>query len=140
MKNLVRNILLLTVAASNFGCASVKSHSTTVAAVAASRANLSGRWDFRVVLGERSTPGELWLFGRGGQYTGTLTPAGTNTLPVRSLILRQTTIAMTIDTPDGPVTFAGVVNDAGTTMQGIVTYHQGQRYPLEAKRRQATDH
>lgn len=101
------------------------------------RQSLGGRWDFRVMVGERSTPGELWLFDRGGVYTGTLTPQGTNTLPVRSLVQQQQKIAMIVDTPEGPVTLDGVVDAAGATIQGIVTYHHGQKYPLEARRRVA---
>lgn len=38
--------------------------------------------------------------------TGTLTPSGTNTLPVRALTLRGRQVDLTVDTPEEPVTFA----------------------------------
>jgi hypothetical protein len=101
----------------------------------AARSDLGGRWDLRMIVGERTSPGELWLFERGSVYTGTVTMQGTNSLPIRSLALQQKKVAMIVDTPEGPVTLEGVVDAGGNTIQGLVTYHQGQKYPLEARRR-----
>jgi hypothetical protein len=92
-------------------------------------------------VGPRVTTGEIWLWRRGADYTGTLTVRGTNTLPVRSLTVRApapaaaAALAMTVDTPEGPVTLAGTLAPDGGTMQGTVTYHAGQLYQLEARRR-----
>jgi hypothetical protein len=60
---------------------------------------------------------------------------------VRSLTVRApapaaaAALAMTVDTPEGPVTLAGTLAADGGTMQGTVTYHAGQLYRLEARRR-----
>lgn len=97
--------------------------------------NVSGRWDFHIDLGGRTTPGEFWLWRRGHVYTGTLTPRGTNTLPIRELVQRGLRVDLTVDTPDGPVTVVGTVQPDGASLEGTVTYHQGQRYPMTAKRR-----
>ncbi|MBC7898015.1 MAG: hypothetical protein H7066_21515 [Cytophagaceae bacterium] len=127
-------LLLLTVCASN-ACASRGARPSAPVPSAVPAPDLAGRWDFSVDLGTRTTPGVLWLFLRGGEYTGTLSPQGTNALPVRSLVLRRDQVAMTVDTPEGPVTFDGTIGESGAAMQGIVTYHQGVRYPLTARRR-----
>ena len=99
--------------------------------------SLVGRWDFSVDLGTRQTPGELWLFRRGGELTGTLAPTGTNTLPVRALTLRGDSAHMMVDTPEGPVTFDGIVTGSRSSMLGLVTYHKGQRFPMTATKRAA---
>ena len=44
---------------------------------------------------------------------------------------------MTVDTPEGPVTFAGTLGADGASMQGTLTYHQGQLLPMQATRRKA---
>ncbi len=97
--------------------------------------DVSGRWDFHIDLGQRTTPGEFWLWRRGRVYTGTLTPRGTNTLPIRELVQRGLHVDLIVDTPDGPVTVTGAVRPDGASLEGTVTYHQGQRYPMTATRR-----
>ena len=73
--------------------------------------DVTGRWDFRMETGpDRTARGELWLFARGEEFTGTATVQGRNALPVRVLTLRGERIAMTVDTPEGPVTFDGTLN------------------------------
>jgi hypothetical protein len=92
-------------------------------------------------VGPRVTTGEVWLWRRGADYSGTVTVQGTNALPVRSLTVRAPAaatapaVAMTVDTPEGPVTFAGTLAADGGTMQGTVTYHAGQLFPFAARRR-----
>lgn len=92
-------------------------------------------------VGPRVTTGEVWLWRRGADYSGTVTVRGTNALPVRSLTVRApaaataAAVAMTVDTPEGPVTFAGALAPDGGAMQGTVTYHAGERFPFEARRR-----
>ena len=101
--------------------------------------DLTGRWDFRVAMGgDRTARGELWLFRRGDEYTGTLAVQGTNTLTDRLLTLSGDRIAMTVDTPEGPVTFEGTLGGNGQSLQGTVMYHHGERYPLSADRRPPT--
>ena len=130
-----RSLVSLLIVSTTLGCASRTAASVSATSTTVPGPNLAGRWDFSVELGTRTTPGVLWLFVRGGEYTGTLSPQGTNTLPVRSLVVRRDQVVMTVDTPEGPVTFDGTIGDAGAAMQGIVTYHQGVRYPLTARRR-----
>ena len=135
-----RAVPLLTAALLSAACSTSPPSSgspTPVAPVASILDTLAGRWDFTVDLGARQTPGELWLFRRGGELTGTLAPTGTNTLPVRSLIVRGDSAHMIVDTPEGPVTFDGAVAASRTGMRGVVTYHHGQRFPMTATRRAA---
>jgi hypothetical protein len=132
-----RVCIALLVAASA-ACSSARTPTPSPAVAPAQTAaldSLAGRWDFSVDLGARQTPGELWLFRRGAELTGTLAPAGTNTLPVRALTMRADSAHLTVDTPEGPVTFAGVVTDSRSAMRGIVTYHHGQRFPMTATKR-----
>jgi hypothetical protein len=97
--------------------------------------SLVGRWDFNVDVDGRATPGELWLFRRGGELTGTISPSGQSTLPVRSLTMRGDSAHMIVDTPEGAVTFGGAVQPDRAAMTGIVIYHQGQRLPMTATKR-----
>ena len=72
----------------------------------ASTQDVSGRWDFRMVTSsERTARGEFWLFRRGEEFTGTLTVQDRNTLPIRMFTVRGEQIAMTVDTPEGAVTW-----------------------------------
>jgi hypothetical protein len=131
--------LVASLAALQIGCASTRSSSDSVVnpVNAARLDSLAGRWDFSVDVGTRQTPGELWLFRRGSELIGTLAPTGTNTLPVRALVLRGDSTHLVVDTPEGPVLFDGVVAAGHASMRGIVTYHQGQRYPMTATKRPA---
>jgi hypothetical protein len=99
--------------------------------------DLSGTWGFSVDVGGRMTTGELVLLRQGGDYTGTITPQGTNTLQVRSLRLTGQQVDLLVDTPEGPVTFAGTLGEDARSMQGIVTYHGGQRFPMAVEKREA---
>ena len=97
--------------------------------------DLAGTWDFTVVTPSGETAGEMVLQREGAAYKGTITPAGTNTLTVRSLTLNGLNADMTVDTPEGPVTFNGRVTTDGKGMDGIVHYHGGQDLPLTARKR-----
>ena len=102
----------------------------------ASTQDVSGRWDFRITTGsERTARGEFWLFRRGEEFTGTLTVENTNTLPIRMFTVRGEQIAMTVDTPEGAVTLEGTLNPNGQSLQGTVTYHHGEKFPLSADKR-----
>lgn len=101
--------------------------------------DVSGRWDFSVDVGDQTARGEMWLFRRGGEtgseFTGTLTPAGTNTLPVRALRVAGQQVVMTVDSAEGAVVFEGTLAEDANFMAGTVIYHQGQRFPLTARKR-----
>ena len=95
-----RSLVSLLIVSTTLGCASRTAASVSAVSVTVPGPDLAGRWDFNVDLGTRTTPGVLWLFVRGGEYTGTLSPQGTNTLPVRSLVVRRDQVVMTVDTPE----------------------------------------
>lgn len=98
--------------------------------------DLSGYWDFEVNVGQRVTVGEMTLGKSGDGYLGTLTPKGTNTLAVRSLKLDGKGIDMVVESRDGDVTFKGTLGEDGVSMNGIVTYHHGEQFPMTARKRQ----
>lgn len=105
---------------------------STEASVAA---DLTGWWDFSVDVGGRSASGKLWLFRRDDGFTGTLTPDGTNTLPVRILTVAGRHVRMTVDSAEGAVLFDGTLAADARSMSGTVIYHQGQRFALTAHKR-----
>ncbi len=98
--------------------------------------DLSGYWDFEVNVGQRVTVGEMTLGRSGDGYLGTLTPKGTNTLAVRSFKLDGKGIDMVVESRDGEVTFKGTLEEDGVSMNGIVTYHHGEQFPMTARKRQ----
>ena len=102
--------------------------------------DVTGRWDLRVEMGgDRTSRGELWLFPRGEEFTGTVSmQAAPNTLPVRMLTLRGEQIAMTVDSPEGPITFDGTLSANGQSLQGTLVYHHGQKFPMSADKRPPT--
>ena len=102
--------------------------------------DVTGRWDLRVEMGaDRTSRGELWLFPRGEEFTGTVSMQGApNTLPVRMLTLRGEQIAMTVDSPEGPITFDGTLSANGQSLQGTLVYHHGQKFPMSADKRPPT--
>jgi hypothetical protein len=101
--------------------------------------DVTGRWDFRMDTGpDRIARGELWLFPRGEEFTGTATVQGRNALPVRMLTVRGERIAMTVDTPEGPVTFDGTLHANGQSLQGTLIYHHGEEFPFSADKRAPT--
>ena len=54
------------------------------------------------------------------------------------LTLRGERIAMTVDTPEGPVTFDGTLNANGQSLQGTLIYHHGEKFPFSAEKRPPT--
>ncbi len=87
-----------------------------------------------VTYSSRSSAGE-GVFPRAEEFTGTATVQGRNALPVRMLTLRGERIAMTVDTPEGPVTFDGTLNVNGQSLQGTLIYHHGEKFPFSADKR-----
>jgi hypothetical protein len=98
-------------------------------------ADVSGWWNFSVDVGGTTATGEMWLFRRDDGFTGTLTPRGTNTLPVRVLTVTGRDVRMTVDSAEGAVVFEGTLAGDARSMSGTVIYHQGQRFPLTAHKR-----
>jgi hypothetical protein len=100
--------------------------------------DLAGAWDFTVDLGSSVTPGSMTLVRSGTTWTGELRAAGPNALPVRSVTLTGRTVDLTVESPEGPVTFRGTLDTDGNRMQGEVTYHGGRRFPMVVTRRRAS--
>lgn len=98
--------------------------------------DLAGRWTFTVNTGRSVVQGAMTLVADGVQYQGTLTTdQGDNVLKVRSMILNGTELAMTVDSPQGVVTFKGVLNADARSFDGVVTYHNGQSFPMSGVKR-----
>lgn len=98
--------------------------------------DLAGRWTFTVKTGRSVVQGAMTLLAEGEQYRGTLTTdQGDNVLKVRSMILNGTELAMTVDSPQGVVTFKGVLNADARSFDGVVTYHNGQSFPMSGVKR-----
>jgi hypothetical protein len=104
-------------------------------AAAVAAVDLGGMWDFSVDLGDRVSTGIISLARSAEGYSGTITPEGTNTMPVRSLTLTGDSVAMLVETPEGPVTFDGSLGADRVSMRGTVHYHGGQNLPLNARKR-----
>lgn len=98
--------------------------------------DLAGGWTFQVLTGGgNATQGAMTLVANRDGYGGTLTTnQGANTLLVRSLTLDGPDMRMLVESPDGNVTFEGVLSPSGTSFDGTVTYHTGQRFPMSGVR------
>lgn len=102
--------------------------------------DLSGVWTFKVdVAPDRVTLGSIVLVPGEAGYKGTLTTnQGENVLPVTRFMLTGDAIEMTVESPDGVVSFVGALADSRDAFSGTVTYHNGSQYPLSASRAAAT--
>lgn len=98
--------------------------------------DMSGEWRFSIeVSAERVTEGALTLERTAAGYTGVLTTnRGDQVLPVQSFTLAGADVALTVVSPEGAVTFEGQIEPDGDAFSGVVTYHNGQRYPMRAAR------
>jgi len=98
--------------------------------------DLSGDWRFRVdVSAERVTLGEMRLERAPTGYVGVLTTnRGDNQLPVQSFTLTGADVTMVVISPQGVVTFEGQLSDDAAAMEGTMTYHNGERYPMSVAR------
>lgn len=102
----------------------------------ATRHDLSGDWIFEVPTGRNVAHGAMTLVAEGDGYGGTLTTdQGDEVLPVRSLELRGSGMRLVVGSPNGDVVFEGALADSGATFDGIVTYHNGQRFPMSGRRK-----
>jgi len=103
---------------------------------AGDRQSLAGSWVFEVQTGTNVTHGSMVLSGEKQHYTGTLTTdQGSNVLPIRSLNLDGSRMDMTVESPNGLVTFQGTLGADTRTFLGTVTYYTGQSFPMSGSRR-----
>ncbi|HEY5756775.1 MAG TPA: hypothetical protein VIU34_13180 [Steroidobacter sp.] len=104
---------------------------------ASERPSLAGSWAFDVQTGTNVTHGSMVLSGEKQNYTGTLTTdQGNNVLPIRSLTLDGSRMDMTVESPNGLVTFKGTLSADTRTFLGTVTYYTGQSFPMSGTRRE----
>ena len=98
--------------------------------------DLAGDWIFEAQTGENVAHGAMTLVADGASYKGTLTTDQTdNVLPVRSLTLQGAELSMLVESPEGNVTFKGILSDDAQTFQGKVTYYDGRMIPMSGRRR-----
>jgi hypothetical protein len=98
--------------------------------------DLTGAWTFKVNTGQHVTQGAMTLIADGPSYGGTLTTdQGDNVLKVRSLTLDGSQMLMAVESPQGVVTFDGVLSADARSFDGVVTYHTGQKFPMTGVRR-----
>lgn len=100
--------------------------------------NLHGHWDFLMV--PRGVPsfGLMSIGFVGREYGGSLAPARTAPVVLRSIALTGNTIRMVVASREGDVRFDGKLSAKGDYMCGTVTYHGGETFPMVAQRRPST--
>lgn len=109
-------------------------------APAATPPDLSGAWEFDMDVGTHVTHGRFTLHQRADGYGGELTTdRGPNRLPVRSLVVVRDSVTMVVESPNGLVTFRGLLSADTRGMQGAALYHNGQTYPMTVRRGAAPD-
>lgn len=106
-------------------------HATTLA----SGPDLQGLWDFTMRVGERTSPGFFALGPVEQGWAGSITMYLTNTLAIRTFTVDGDSVRMVVASREGDVRFLGRLTGNGRTMDGIVEYHGGARYPMTATRR-----
>ena len=101
-------------------------------------ANLHGHWDFLMV--PRGTPsfGLMSIGFVGADYGGSLAPARTAPVVLRSITQAGNSIRMVVASREGDVRFDGKLSAKGDTMCGTVTYHGGETFPMVAQKRPST--
>ena len=97
--------------------------------------NLHGHWDFLMV--PRGTPsfGLMSIGFVGADYGGSLAPARTAPVVLRSITLTGNSIHMVVASREGDVLFDGRLSAEGDRMCGTVTYHGGRTFPMVAQKR-----
>ena len=71
----------------------------------------------------------------GADYGGSLAPARTAPVVLRSITLAGNGIRMVVASREGDVLFDGKLSAKGDFMCGTVTYHGGETFPMVAQRR-----
>jgi len=78
----------------------------------------------------------LMSIGRFGDgYGGSVTPARTAPVVLRSIAVTGRSIRMVVASPDGDILFDGSLSPKGDRMCGTVTYHGGRTFPMVAQKR-----
>ena len=97
--------------------------------------NLHGHWDFLMV--PRGTPsfGLMSIGFVGADYGGSLAPARTAPVVLRSITLAGNGIRMVVASREGDVRFDGRLSAEGDFMCGTVTYPGGETFPMMAQKR-----
>ncbi|QNM83859.1 hypothetical protein H8M03_05955 [Sphingomonas sabuli] len=108
------------------------------AAVGGEPANLHGQWDF--LMTPRGSPsfGLMTIGFVGADYGGSLAPARTAPVVIRTISLTGNAIHMVVGAREGDVLFDGRVSGKGDYMCGTVTYHGGETFPMVAQKRPST--
>jgi hypothetical protein len=103
---------------------------------AAPSRDVTGRCDFRMETGPGShcAGGTLAVSPWRGVYRH-CDGAGQERAACPYAHARGERIAMTVDTPEGAVTFDGTLNANGQSLQGTLIYHHGEKFPFSADKR-----
>ena len=100
--------------------------------------NLHGHWDFLMVPRGLPSFGLMSIGFVGADYGGSLAPARTAPVVLRSVTLDGSRIHMVVASREGDVRFDGRLSAKGDYMCGTVTYHGGETFPMVAQRRPTT--
>lgn len=100
--------------------------------------NLHGNWDFLMDVDGTPSFGLLSIGLVDGGYGGSLTPARTAPVVLRSITLTANSIHMVAASRQGDVLFDGRLSAEGDRMCGTVTYHGGRTFPMVAQKRPST--
>jgi hypothetical protein len=108
------------------------------AATHAEAPNLHGHWDVLMVPGGQPSFGLMSIGFVGADYGGTLAPARTAPVVLRTITLTGNAIRMVVASREGDVLFDGKLSAKGDFMCGTVTYHGGATFPMVAQKRPST--
>lgn len=100
--------------------------------------NLHGHWDFLMVPRGIPSFGLMSIGFVGADYGGSLAPARTAPVVLRSIALTGSRIHMVVASREGDVLFDGKLSAKGDFMCGTVTYHGGETFPMLAQKRPST--
>ncbi|MFC3712144.1 hypothetical protein ACFOMD_06165 [Sphingoaurantiacus capsulatus] len=100
--------------------------------------NLHGNWDFLMDVGGTPSFGLLSIGQIDGGYGGSLTPIRTAPVVLRRITLTGGNFHMVVASREGDVLYDGILSPEGDRMCGMVTYHNGQSFPMLAQKRAST--
>ena len=100
--------------------------------------NLHGHWDFLMVPRGIPSFGLMSIGFVGADYGGSLAPARTAPVVLRSVTLNGDRIHMVVASREGDILFDGNISAKGDYMCGTVTYHEGEKFPMVAHKRPMT--
>ena len=143
----MKRLMTLAIAAAFAAPASVAAQTTTPVAIqcdagAASMGgespNLHGHWDFLMVPRGLPSFGLMSIGFVGADYGGSLAPARTAPVVLRSVTLNGSAVKLIVASTEGDVLFDGRLSAKGDFMCGTVTYHGGETFPMVAQKRPST--